>query len=282
MEIGELGYDDADDFSLDAEDRAKVQGRREWYLVEKGRVDRIALLCFHNIDHTAVRQARRKTPGMSEEEIKTLARSVLDERAKSLGKSRDQLTKVERLNLEDLKFKRLAAHYREDLGYILSRIGKDGQEADDIWMKLSEPRTYFTTLVLVYPTTREGEVVKDAIAKNCKVLPWRFSGERYNEIYKRSASLASNNIMIASQDLSIECTDTKFQKISIDPKGPAIYRRNPQFMAQILTRAVEQYDKLIPFREMSTADLRIKLGLGAGSSTDIGIGDDFGNVLEAI
>ena len=36
MEIGELGYDDADDFSLDAEDRAKVQGRREWYLVEKG------------------------------------------------------------------------------------------------------------------------------------------------------------------------------------------------------------------------------------------------------
>lgn len=276
-------YDDLDeDIGLDAEDRAQVKSnKQDWFKAEKDRIDRVALVYFNTVDVTAARIAKRKNSNITREELAEAGRKALEAAAAKLGKSVDALTPVERLNLNDVRFKKLLAHYQEGLGYVISRLGMDGQEADEAWKRLEAPKQHFTTLLLVYPTTREGEVIKEKLATGWKLVPWRFSPDRYQQICKRNVALVENGITIASQDLQIECKDTKFQNVSIDALGPAIYRKNPKFQELVLTKAVELYEKLNPFREMSSSDLRIKLGLGGGGAASVGA-EDFGDILNNV
>lgn len=276
-------YDDLDgDIGLDAEDRAQVRSnKQDWYKAEKGRIDRVAFVYFNTVDVTAVRIATRKNSGISRDEKIAVAKKALEARAQQLGKTVDALTPVDRLNLNDVRFKKMTAHYQEGLGYVISRLGLDGQESDEVWRRLPEAKQHFTTLLLVYPTTRDGEILKETLATGWKLVPWRFSPDRYNQICKRNVALVENGITIASQDIQIECKDTQFQNVTIDALGPAIYRKNPKFQELILTKAVELYEKLNPFREMTTADLRIKLGLGGGATASVGA-EEYGDILDHV
>lgn len=278
-------YDDVleDDIGLDPEDRKKVKtNRTEWYKAEKGRTDRLALVYFHNVDVTAVRLALKDNPKLSSDEKVAIGKKALEARAKELEKSVDELTPVDKLNTSDVRFKRFSTHYKDGFGYAISRLGKDGPEADEIWKQLGESRDYFTTLVIQYPTNRDGDVNMDMLkAGGWKLLPWRFSADRYLQILKRNKGLAANGVSIATQDLEISCKDTQFQNIVIDIAGPALYRVSPKFQNLVLSKAIEMYDKLCPFREISTADLKIKLGISSGGGMNIGP-DDFDGVLDGV
>jgi hypothetical protein len=276
-------YDDLDDdIGLDAEDRAQVKSnKQDWYKAEKGRVDRVAFVYFNTVDVTAARIAKRKNAGISKDEMIAAGKAALEARAKKLEKTVETMTAVDRLNLNDVRFKKMLAHYQEGLGYVISRLGLDGAEADDAWRRLPEAKQHFTTLLLVYATTRDGEIIKEKLATGWKLLPWRFSPDRYSQICKRNVALVENGITIASQDIQIECKDTQFQNVTIDALGPAIYRKNPKFQELVLTKAVELYEKLSPFRDMTTADLRIKLGLGGGATASVGA-EEYGDILDHV
>jgi hypothetical protein len=276
-------YDDLDDdIGLDAEDRAQVKSnKQDWYKAEKGRVDRVAFVYFNTVDVTAARIAKRKNAGISKDEMIAAGKAALEARAKKLEKTVETMTAVDRLNLNDVRFKKMLAHYQEGLGYVISRLGLDGAEADDAWRRLPEAKQHFTTLLLVYATTRDGEIIKEKLATGWKLLPWRFSPDRYSQICKRNVALVENGITIASQDIQIECKDTQFQNVTIDALGPAIYRKNPKFQELVLTKAVELYEKLSPFRDMATADLRIKLGLGGGATASVGA-EEYGDILDHV
>ena len=49
----------------------------------------------------------------------------------------------------------------------------------------------------------------------------------------------------------------------------------------MLAKAVEQYTKLVPFREMTTAQLREKLGIGGGAVQDVS-GEDLSGLLDNV
>jgi len=276
-------YDDLDgDIGLDAEDRAQVKSnKQDWYKAEKGRIDRVAFLYFNTLDVTAARIAKRKNSAITKEELVAAGKNVLEAQAKKLNKAVSDLTMVERLNLNDVRFKKMLAHYQEGLGYVISRLGLDGQESDEAWRRLPEAKQHFTTLLMVYPTTRDGEVIKEKLATGWKLVPWRFSPDRYSQICKRNVALVENGITIASQDIQIECKDTQFQNVTIDALGPAIYRKNDKFRDLVLSKAVEMYDKLSPFREMTSADLRIKLGMGGGATANVGA-EEYGDILDHV
>jgi hypothetical protein len=236
---------------------------------------------FNTVDVTAARIAKRKNAGISKDEMIAAGKAALEARAKKLEKTVETMTAVDRLNLNDVRFKKMLAHYQEGLGYVISRLGLDGAEADDAWRRLPEAKQHFTTLLLVYPTTRDGEIIKEKLPTGWKLLPWRFSPDRYSQICKRNVALVENGITIASQDIQIECKDTQFQNVTIDALGPAIYRKNPKFQELVLTKAVELYEKLSPFRDMATADLRIKLGLGGGATASVGA-EEYGDILDHV
>lgn len=266
------------DLGLDEEDRksAKSDTDIEWYKGQKGKTDRASIIYFHPVDAVAVTKARKKTPGLPKDELVKIAQKALADRAASLNKTVDQLTAAEKQSLDEVHFKKFSAHYGGDgLGFVLSKLGKGTSEEDEVWKKLDAPKTYFSTLLILYPSNKKGEIDKSNFG-NWRIMPWRFSPKRYDLIWKVNMGLVRNGASIANQDLLLECKDEKFQQIEIAADGPATWLKSEKFKNVVLTKAVEYYDKLVPFREMSTQQLREKLGLssgGGGSVMDVASGE---------
>ncbi len=85
--------------------------------------------------------------------------------------------------------------------------------------------------------------------------------------------------------MTLKCTNTDFQNFDVDAAGKAIWRQDARFQAKVLEQAVALYPKMNPFRELSTAELRIKLGLSSGTATgggeDVGT-DEFSGILSEV
>jgi hypothetical protein len=287
MSTEEMDSEYESDLGLDEEDRkaAKSDSDIEWYKGQKGKTDRASIIYFHPVDVATVAKARKKSPSMPAEERAKIAAKALADRAAALGKTVDQLTQVDKLDLTEVRFKKFSAHYGGDgLGFVLSRLGKGTAEEDEVWKKLEAPKTYFSTLLIIYPTNRKGEIDKANFA-NWRIMPWRFSSKRYDLIWKVNMGLVRNGAGIANQDLLLECKDEKYQQIEPAADGPATWLKSDKFKQVVLEKAVGFYDKLVPFREMSTPTLREKLGLGsAGGSavSDVAAGGDFTELLDNV
>ena len=282
MEIDlDTNYDD--DVGLGAEDKKHARSNQlEWFKGEKGRTYRVSLVYFNPLEASVVRAVRKKNPAATKEEILSSVNGVFAKKAESLSKSVDQLTAGDKLDLNNVRFKKIEAHYKEGVGYVVSRLGKDGAEADSVWKTLGDVKTYFTTCLIVYPTTREGEPVKEQLATNWTVTPWRFSNKVFRRLHEVAESLRSNDLNICMQDLSLKCTNTEYQNFDIDGAGKALWRMNANFQAKVLEKALPVYEKLVPFRELSTADLKIKLGISDGGGVDTTMDGDFGNLMEQV
>lgn len=280
------GYED--DVGLDTEDKKHARGnQQEWFKGEKGVTYRTSLVYFHSLDVAVAQAAKKKAvrdgTKVTPEQLTEFANKALAKRAEELGKAVDQLQAHEKLDLSNARFKKLMAHYKEGVGYALSRLGKEGAESDEIWKMLGEPKKYFTTLLLIYPTNREGEPIKEQLAHSWTLKPWRFGNKVYGRFHEVAESLRANDLTIVNQDLSLKCTNTEFQNFEVDGAGKAIWRKDPRFMAKVLEKAMPFYDKLVPFRELSTADLRIKLGLPSGSSVADDVGtDEYSSILDGV
>lgn len=281
-------YDDDVGLEPEYKGEAASPDQLEWFKGEKkGVTYRASLLYFHPLAHAAVKAAVKKNPALvkDREALEKIAQEALAKRAEELGKAVDQLADHEKLHLGGVRFKKILAHYKEGVGYAVSRLGQDGPEADEAWKMMGPQKKYFTTVLLIYPTNRQGELDKDRLANGWYVRPWRFSGKIYSRLHQVAEGLRSNDLSIANQDLSLKCTNGEFQNFEIDGFGKAIWRKNPKFQAMVLEKAVELYDKLQPFREISSADLRLKLGLSTGGDgagvSDVSA-DEFGDLLENV
>jgi len=269
-------YDAIDtDIGLDEEGKKVASDQAEWFKMgSKGQIFRMAFAYFHPIDHNMVAKkvAAAKEAGqtVSLEKKREIGKKVLERLAEQSGKKVEQLTLIDRLDLSEVKFKQFRAHYAQGLGFVHSRLGLDGVEADAVWKRLEEPKNYFTTLVLIYPANARGDFRAEDMSKLAEVrlIPWRMSRGLFMSIWKHNAGLQSNGLSIASQDFKAECVDPAYQKIDISLAGPAIWQRDPAYKRAILEKAVGMYDKLDPFRTMTTDQLRAKLGLGSTAMAD--------------
>lgn len=276
---------DASDIGLGDEDKNRVKSNKvDWYKVtDKGRVDRVALVYFHAADVNAVAKARRANPDLTPAEMKAIGDKVRAEVAEKLKKPVDELTPVDMLDVTEAKFKAIDGAYKENLGYIA--VPKKIEPSEKaVWDKLGEIRTYVSTAILVYPTDREGNIEKDRIGTGWKVLPARFSPEKYERFKAINKKLSEyGSASVSTVDLTFACKDPKFQNIVIDDAGPALWTRNEKLKNMILTKAIEIYPKLNPFRSMTTEELREKLGMsGGGSSGNDVSAEDFTSVLSNI
>jgi hypothetical protein len=266
------------DASLNEEGRKYVQSRQEWLKMNKGQIIRAAFVYFHPVNKVAVEKAieAAKESGKSaptNEQMAEISKKALEAKAASLT---------------EMKMKRMWFHYDENsVKYVISRLGKDGPEADLVWKKLPEPKITFTTLLLVYPTDRAGNIDKDKLATGWSVIPWRFHKGVYEDIWKLNSGLEENNTTIALQDVKLECRAQEYQNISPSFCGPATWQKSAKFKEVVLNKAMELYDKLIPFRTMTTDQLRAKLGMGGSAVSNVGVGDsssttDFTDLLDNV
>lgn len=281
-------YDTDGDIGLGDEDKGRVQTNQiDWYKGEKGRTDRVALLYFNTYDANTLRKLMKQKPDTTDAQKKEAIEKVRAALATKLSKTVDQLDPVDLLDLSEPRFKALDAHYKDGFGFVNSRLGKDGPDADKVWLSLPEKKTYVTSILLMYPTNRDGDLEKERLQRGWQVKPWRFDPGKFDVIRKINKGLVEGGSSVAATDLLLTCTDTGYQKITITQSGPAIYLRNEAFKRVILTKALTFYNKLNPFRELSTEELREKLGMGGGGGggaspgSDIS-GEDFTNILSNV
>jgi hypothetical protein len=291
------------DAGLGEEERKNFGQRQEWLVkMTKGQIIRAAFVYFHPINKNVVARAiakanEDKTAKPTPEQCVEMGRKALEARAAELKKSVDQLTPLERLDTSEAKFKRMWFHYQEGFGYVVSRLGKDGPEADAVWNKLGEAKLAYTTALLIYPTDRAGNIEKEKLATGWHIIPWRFHKGVFEGIWKLNQGLEENNIGIATQDVKLECKVAEYNNIDVQFCGPTIWQKNAKFKDVVLTKAMEMlYDKmeagvlkqpLIPFREMTTEQVRQKLGMGSSAVGTVGVGDatsatDFADLLENV
>lgn len=269
------------DIGLGDEDRGKVNSNQiDWYKGETGRTDRVALVYFNNIKQTLLRRGLKANPKMTKDEQKVLLLGGLQKLAEKLGKSLDQLDEVDMLDMGEARFRTLTSSYKQGIGYV-EWPKKLTPEEEKVWKKLGDKKDYVCTLLLQYPTDKDGEVDRERLAKGWAIKPWRFPAKVYEAIRKANKGAAEHGNSVSSIDLNISCEDAKFQKIAVTSSGPCIYLKNDKFKRVVLEKAVSMYDKLSPFRQMTTDELREKLGLtgGGGSGSPSDFGDDFTGVL---
>lgn len=293
MEDTDYSLDD-NDISLEQDEKDVGGARLEWLkMSQKGQVLRAALLFFHTVDQNTaqkvLKDAKRQNKNLPKEEVIKVAKAALEKRAADLGKTLETLTPSEKLDTSIAHFKSLRAHYAENLGYVVSLLGKDGPEADAVWKRLPEPKPYFTTLLLVYPTDNEGnlnvEAFKEQIkTKKFKIMPWRFSKRVYESVWKLNDGLRENGISLATQDLKLECKEPQFQNIDVGFAGAATWQKNPGVKQAVLDSVTASglYDKLVPFRNMTTEQLKEKLGLSTGGGASDVSSSDFDDMLASV
>lgn len=262
-------FDTDNDIGLGEEDKGRVRTNKTDYYEnnEKGRTDRAALVYFHPEDLNQLGKIRKQKPDITEAQMKAVTEKVRASKAEKLGKKPDELNVVDMLDLTEVKFKALDASYKEGLGYVQWPKVIEGADKD-VWSKLPERRTYVLSVLLIYPTDREGTVEKDRLANGWKVLPWRFNPEKYETLKRINRKLVAreDGSSLATTDLLLTCKEPKFKNITIEDAGPAIWIKSEKFKRAVLEKAVELYSKLTPFRALTTEELREKLGIGGGAA----------------
>lgn len=284
--FADIDPDNDDSVGLSPEDKKHSKSNREdWFKGEKNTTYRVHFLLFNTIAKSAAAAAHAaaalKGEKLTKEQLTEVAKKALVKRAEDLGKPLDQLLDHEKLDTNEIRFNKILFHYKDGgVGYAKSRLGMDGEAADEVWKLLGEQQKCFTTCILIYPTNREGELEKDEIAKKWKVLPWRLSTAMYKICHDTADGLRNNDLSIADQDLLITFTQKKTFVVleKMTGAGKALFRKNPKFQSMVLEKACTLYDKLQPFRDMSTADLRIKLGLNEAGKDDVS-SDDMEDLL---
>lgn len=284
--MSEFEYDVSDDIGLGDEDKGRVKSNKtDWYtMTDKGRTDRVALVYYHALDQAKVAAARAKMPGLTDEQIKQIVLKVRADRAAELGKSVDQLTAVDMLDLSSAKFRACDASYKEGLGYVEWPRKLEPSEKE-VWAKLPAPKSYVSTALLIYPTDREGNIDKERIGTHFQVKPFRFSPDKYErmKVVNKKILGRGGSDSLATYDLTFECQEPKFHKIQIDDASPALWLKNEKLKNLVLSKALDVYPKLSPFRKMTTEELREKLGVsGGGAATSDMSPADFDNVLAGI
>jgi hypothetical protein len=260
-------FSDYSEFNDDVDfesNNSRGNDQNAWYKGNKGQTDRGAFVFFHRYDVNAVKRALKENPRLSRDEQQAVALKALESRASELGQKVGDLTNVDVLDRRTVKFKKMRAHYQEGMGFVVSRLGLDGYEADKVWKQLPEPRVYYATLIIQYPTDKKGNITRDkeTFQNGWQIRPWRLSEPNYEEFAKtnQTISAVSEDQSLATQDFLMECIDQTYQKFKINGAGKALWQSKDTFSQAVLERALPWYEKLMPFREMSTDELRKKLG----------------------
>jgi hypothetical protein len=168
------------------------------------------------------------------------------------------------LDAKTPKFVGAKRYYFEGVGYILA--------TDPAMEKIagSPPRLSIATTVVVWPTNEDGEVDMARVGRlDFKVLPWIFSEDKY-----KSFTPIHREFHFGGADLTVNCSDSKFQKMTFGPCRTSLLRQmmesDKKTAAKVLAHIIERTQAITARiqseigREMSMDKLREKLAGGGG------------------
>jgi len=283
-------FDNFDSFSsneVDLSPANKVPSNRlDRFQGEKDHTYRASIVYFRKLEAAVMAEAKAAGGKPDKAQLTADYNKKLEANAAFFKKKVEELADWQKLDFTNVSFKKVRQQFSavQGVGIVESRFGLDGPEADKVWGSLkdsegkpSEPKEYYYTLILLYPTNQEGDVDMELLKTRCQLKPWRFTGTTYNrliEIDQKMKNIAGSGL--ANFDLSLKCTNKAFQNFSIDVAERALWARSSVLQELYLPKAFGLYDKFCNVKKMTTPELREKLGLGGG----VGLSDTGSDVSD--
>lgn len=106
--------------------------------------------------------------------------------------------------------------YKEGVGYVLYK--------SPAYAQFGEPRQTVATILLVWPTDKDGELDASSFAagKGYAVQPWIFSPDKYTSIKK-----THKRFSLLDHDMAMSCPPdgAKYQKLTFTPENESLFRK---------------------------------------------------------
>lgn len=134
----------------------------------------------------------------------------LDECLKALLKA---MTSEDETEPATPKFIGAPRHYVQGVGYFLHKGAEYAELAG------GPPKTYVSSVIIVWPTDNEGNVSKESLTRFPDLHPWVFSKDKYQPI-----SAAHRQFPFGDHDLIATCTDAQYQKMTFLPAKASLFR----------------------------------------------------------
>lgn len=155
------------------------------------------------------------------------------------------------------KFVGARRFYIQGVGYVLDKGPEVARLAGGGSSKMQ-----IATIIAVWPTDRKGQIDKARI-NDVEVKPWVFSQGVYD-----SLKTIHNDWLLGQTDITVTCTDTQFQKLTILPAKGSLIRKAAETpalseLAQSVYATVRQMaPKLTDMiaRDLTPEQIREKLG----------------------
>jgi len=162
------------------------------------------------------------------------------------------------------KFVGAPIHYIQGVGYVVNK----GPE----YTKLagSPPKTRVATAVIMWPTDKMGDVDKSRLmGGEAEVMPWVFSADKY-----KSLQQIHKEFNFGMHDITITCTEAKFQKLTFSPCKENLLRKlmESDKAKELVTKMIDAAKQVVSSiqgevgREMTIEQVKDKLAGGTGAT----------------
>lgn len=278
-------YDASSDVSATPENKDRSKSNDHKFTPMVDNTYRISIVYFQPIAQTIaqamIKAAKKAGTEVDKDQFDQKLKATLTKIAESKGKSYDALEDWEKLDLSTVQFKKYTHQYAKGVGDVLSRRGKDGPAADEIWASLGDESTHYGTAVVVYPCNQQGELLvpQENLIQHLTVKVLRVTVNQFNQLVDLNtemSDISEGKQSLASQDLRLVKEKVNgFDKTTFKASSPALWRKTPQLREVVLKKMLAISDKIIASREMTTKELKIKLGMDTdvGSESSDGIYD---------
>ena len=221
--VFEFGFDDGSSV-------IKSQNLDRFKQNRSGQKDRISIVSFKRVhDGVLLAKAREKGAPLGDAEKADLIAKIDKKIADQMGKSVEELTEADRLDIKSPKFAFAWTHYRDGLGSIrcLSQYeGKTVTKPELCCNKLGDPDQTVGMIVMTYPVKDGVQVDEDLLnaKKYVNFAVWRMTAKKFRQIedaYKEARAEDKFTIdLIVTLD-----GDPKYQKQVITAGSSAVWAK---------------------------------------------------------
>lgn len=186
------------------------------------------------------------------------------------------------------RFMRANRNYIEGVGYVINK----GPEYTTL-AGGNQPKTMIGTLIVLWPLGKNNQPTKESLfSKLPDVMPWIFSGDKYEKLKKMHLS----GYPMHDWDVQADCEDAQFQKFNFLPAKSCIFKemlKSPNENGkQVVDHILAQVRALAPQlprdmgQDLTIDQLREKMGQqvstpvgGSAVSGDKEVDDILGSML---
>ncbi len=263
------------DFGFEESKVIKPSGIERFKLSRSGEIARISIVSFKRYSDTKIAQkAKEKGAPLTDEETADIIAKIDAKLKEKLG--RDALTEVDRTDIQSPRFSFSFTHYDERVGGLrcLSKYqGMNVVKQDLCCEKFGDAEQTIATVVMVYPTNRDGSIDMDYLKarKNIDFQVLKMTAKKFKKIESVYADSRQAEEGVIDLKLTLD-GDPKYQKFTIDTGRVAAWARKDAD-EELRTWVIEQgirchkYVKNELGYEMSREKLVEKLNASGSQST---------------